>query len=612
MQDLGPMLTSPVVRSTHLRFCLLLRGGIHPAGPPLSPAQLVPSLPALAALAFLPGALDQFWLPKVLVLLVGLPTVLAAALVRGEPALPDSRPRRFLIVLAVSATVLSVAAPLTTARNLELHLLGAAEAGLFLGLFLSAACLLRPGESGRAAPLALPAGAAAAVAVLAVLQAAGLDPVRWLLSLHSSRPGRWRILTTTGNPGWTAEFLAASFPLTAAWAWSRPRRLRRVLLPLQAVLFTAPVALTGSRTGLLALAAGAAVLVLSPPAEDRRRRRLRAAAAALAVTACGGVLAAAAGSARWAELRPLTGRAALWAAGARLAAVHPLLGSGLRHTGLLLPDGLRRVAGAVEPGADRLLPTTLVDRLDDDWLQLSLERGIPAAAVTLGVWALALALAWRTARREGSALHAGIAGGLAALGLCSLTSAPLHTPSTAILFWYLAGLAGGVTCSGPRSPRSSPARRRLWGAVTAAGAAGALVLAGLALNLDLAAGHGRKLARSGQAARAVAPLQRAVDAMPWLEGGAPELAEALLRSGKPEEALVVCVHAARWQASERVWAVQARALARLGEPAAARTLLASGLEVLPRSPLLHTVWNELFPAVPPLAGSAPGPAMVQP
>lgn len=605
------MVASSVDRSQHQRPHLSFSRDPEAAPLRTLAARLVPVLPALAAVAFLPGGLDQFWLPKVLVLLVGLPLVVAVSLVWGEPTLPAGRGGR-LLALALAATLVSTVAPLATARNLGLHLLGAAESWLLFGLFLAAAATVRPQDLRTAAPLALPTGAAVLVAGMAVLQGVGLDPMRWIFSLQSSRPGRWRILATTGNPGWTAELLAAAFPLAVAWAWSGI--LRRRLLPGLALLLTTAVALTGSRTGLLALAAGAAVLVLAGAGGDRWRRRVGAGAAAAAVVGCGAILALAAGSARWGELRPLTGRAALWSAGARLIARHPLLGSGLRHTGLLLPDGLRGVVDAVKPGAASWLPTTLVDRLDGDWLQLALEGGLPAAAALLGVWVLALALAWRRARRDGSALHAGIAGSLAAMGVSTLVSAPLHTPSTAFLFWYLAGLSAGGAPGGSRSlPRGSSTVRRVAEAAAVAGIAAAVVLAGLALSLDLAAGRGRRLSRSGRAARAVAPLKRAVRVLPWLEGGAPELADALLRSGEPEEALAACVESARWRASERVWAAQARALARLGEPAAARTVLAAGFEVLPRSPLLLAAWYELFPGVPDPAGaSLRDPAMVRP
>ncbi len=556
---------------------------------------LIGAVSALAALAFLPGGIDQFWLPKMLVLLCGVPLTAAAALLARNSWFPPTGPGRVLVALAMGATLWSIAVPLAAARNPDLHRVGGIECALLAGLFLIASCRPRPADGFLRSTLVLPSVAAVAVALIALLQAIGLDPVWWLLHLQSARPGRWRILTTIGNPGWTAEFLAVSLPLVLAGLVERKgRTLRLGALGLSALLVAA-VVVTGSRTGIAALLTGLVTFTLAVR-PGRWRLRITAAGVVLAATlALAALFTAATGSSRWSDLRPLTGRAALWSAGSRLLTDRPVTGFGLRHTGLILPQGLRREVADTGPAARRWLPTTLVDRLDGDWLQLAVERGLPAAGMIFLLWAGALVRSWRIATRHRSTLDAGIFGSLTALGTCTLTSAPLHTPATAVLFWLLTGLAAGGTS--PRDPDPAPSvigRRRAVGAgvaITLAIAAGAVFLAATRINLE--AGRGHRLLSEGRAEAAVGPLRSAASALPWLDSVSTDLAEALEQSGRPAAALAACADSLRWKATERAWGVQVRALCRLGQPPGAQEVLNMWNATLPASPLLAATRSDL-------------------
>ena len=535
----------------------------------------VGGLVLLAVLVFLPHALDQFRLPKRLVLAAGVPALGAVFLSRRWRGAAD----RTLLVLGVAFLLWNLLAPVSAAANPTLHALGGLRLLLPWTLLpLTAAAASAGGAAGRR--LAALAGAAGtAVGALALLQWSGADPIARLFHAASPGAGRWRILTTVGNPGWTAETVAAALPL--ALAGLGPGRGRRALRAGLVLAAAAAVAVTGSRTGAVALAAGAGAWL----AARRGGRRGRALLAGLATASAAGavvlVLATTAGTARLGDLAPLTGRLALWDAGARLTARHPLTGNGLGHTAILLPEGLREVVAAAPARWRPWLPTSLVDRLDDDWLQTALEAGLPAVLLLLAIWGRAAALAWRHAPENGAA---GAVGALAALGTGTLFSAPLHTPATAVLFWTAAGIAGAGR---PKPVPAGARRRRLAAAAALAAVAAGAAGAGAALvRLDLAAGRGRTLLRRGHAAAAVPPLDRAFRRAPWLVPAGVELADALERTGRHAEALAVTIEAGRWTASERLWAIRARALAASGHPGAARTVLDRGLAVLPRSRIL--------------------------
>jgi hypothetical protein len=323
-----------------------------------------------------------------------------------------------------------------------------------------------------------------------------------------------------------------------------------------------------------------------------------AALVGLVVVGFGAAFAWAAGVGRWGEVEPVTGRLALWAAGGALTTASPVTGHGLRHTVLVLPEGLEAVVADLDPGLHPWLPTVLVDRLDNDWLQVAVERGSPAVLLLLALWWRAALLACRRLRRRGVQLDRAILAALAALGFCSLISAPLHTPATVALFWVLAGLAG-VEHGAPVAAGGCTARHRWSWIATAALFGAAAVAAGtVALEVHAAncqAGAGHRLLRAGQLAAAADRLRAPLRVVPWLTAASVDRARALVATGQAAESLVVIADGERWASSEWFWVVRSRALSQLGYPDRARRVLEEALRILPRSSLLLEARDESQP-----------------
>ncbi len=556
-----------------------------------APSVVLGALVVALALVFWPYGLDQFDLPKQLTLMVGVPVVAGVFLFcRGQGRRSETAPDidKPLVTLVVFLTVWSVLAPLWHTQNRALHLMGAGEALLLAALF--AVSLLVRRESGPQALswltvlLAVPP---VVVAGIALAQAWGIDPLRIFLDLSSSRPGRWQTLTTLGNPTWTAEWIAVSFPFVmVALGFGRERSPAvRWTLILAALLLTAGVAVTGSRGGLVGLGIGASALWLL----GRSSNALAAGLVGLCLLAFGAVCSWTAGAARWGDAEPITGRLALWAAGAHGLREAPFTGQGLGHTALVLPNGLKWVAAEVEPGRHSWLPTMLVDRLDNDWLQVALERGSLAGLLLFAVWLRAVWLAGRRSLDGGSRVEAVVAASLLVFGFLASVSAPLHTPATAALFFVLVGLAahGDV---GLQSHAEGLCRRR-WPWFVSAALCGvvAAIAGGVACRVHEAnsqAGECHRLLLAGQFRRAADCLRAPLQTMPWLTAASIDRARALIDSGQAAEALVVVDDGKRWAGSGWFWAAEAQALHQLGLDDQAHKTLDEAFKVLPRSPVL--------------------------
>jgi O-antigen ligase len=573
-----------------------IRGKGESGLPAEAPAVALGLFLGTLVLVFFPIGLDQFVLPKMSILLAGVPAVAAVFFacralsgVARSPS-PIDRP---LVGLVIAYTTWSVVAPLWGSQNRALHLMGTGEQLLMAALCGVSVMVGRDAGTRVLIRFAkLITAAVVGVAVFAVVQSVGLDPLRLLFDLSSSRPGRWQVLTTLGNPTWTAEVIAVSLPIAmVAFGFNRktasPGRLIRLLLGL---LMTAGVAVTGSRGGLLGLGVGAfALWFLEKDSPEKGKRALAAAFVGLLVVGAGSTFAWISDTDRWRELRPVTGRLALWAAGGEVLSGAPITGVGLGHTAVVLPDGLRSVTERIVPKYHRWLPTTLVDRLDNDWLQVAVERGIPAGLLLLALWARAAWTAYRRSRRDGTAFDSAVVASLLTLGFFSSLSAPLHTLATAALFWVLIGLAAARPFD--MEDDLTPVPTRSWPWLVAAALCGIAAVVGGTAGFrvhaaNAQAGKGSRLLRSGQASEAAERLRDPLHEMPWLTAASIDRARALVDSGRAAEALVVIDDGKRWRASEWLWAVEARALHQLGLHEQAHRVLDGALAILPRSPVL--------------------------
>ena len=547
------------------------------------PSRLVGLVFVATVLTFQPFGLDQFLLPKALVLLVG-GALVGGMVVVGGPAI---RGDVLLSSLVLTFLVWSVVAPLVHTRNRSLHLIGVGEVLLLAVLFLGALGARASGERGVRRLVRLLALPAVIIAPLAVAQGLRIDPLRLFFDLSSVRPGRWQVLTALGNPSWTAELLVLTLPLVLV-AWNPSGTLRRWWPGVVTLVCCLGVALTGSRGAVIGLVVAA---VIGWRLGLVRRGRWIAVAGVIVV----GVFVVATGWGRLGEMKPLTGRLGLWAAGLHLVGQEPMTGMGLRHTALVLPEGLSPVVAGLNPELAHWLPTTLVDRLDEDLLQVAVERGLPAAFILLLIWFRTLWLSLMRYRRGEQFLDGAIVVVLVTFGVLSLGSAPFHTPATAVLFWILVGLAAG---NGPEAGegRKEPARWRVWTGLSGGAAVAVIALWLVALPIVRAnaiAGRAHWQVRAGHMEEAHGALAPVVARMPWMTGASIDSSRALVGSGHAAEALVVIENAQHWASSEWFWANRARALSQLELGDQARRELEAGMGVLPMSPVLLDAWSEI-------------------
>ncbi len=335
--------------------------------------------------------------------------------------------------------------------------------GLLSGLALfSVTALAIPTEgAARRASLAVLTLSGSVCALLVLLQAAGL---RWLteglpVTLEFRSPGSF------GNPNWAAAFLAPLAPVSLALAATSAASGWRKLHVASASLLALATASTLSKGGLLSLAAGAVVYVLlDERAPSPRRRALVGAVLAGAL----GVMLLAWHFDWWATAPWLRGRLFLWRVALSLASEHPLTGVGV--AGYVAEYG--PAASTLlqhEPGL--FMPLSSVDFAHNDVLQFAAEGGVVSAAafVLVGVQALR-----RAARRDGDALTRAVGAAVAAIYVDGLADAPMRTPATFALLFFLLGWLAPAAPSGTTAMPSPWPRRGVAALLTLVGLLGAL------------------------------------------------------------------------------------------------------------------------------------------
>jgi len=532
---------------------------------------------------FQPFGLNQFGLPKFLILLLSLPMLtvleLRALLVHTYRS-ADQVSARLALVFLFSSTLL----PLTHATNTSLHGLGAIGALAMFLLFRAAMALESP--ASRNTLLSIVCLAVIPLAILALLQGVGADPLQHLFNLHSSRPGRWHMLSTLGHPTWTAELLVLLLPPILALLRSKPRVAR-----IAALLISCTVILSGSRGSMLVLGILLWICIRShlfSLSEGHSKKTELCITIGLMAAAL--ILLLRVDPQRLFSWTPLTGRLGLWAAGLDLIEIHPLTGSGLHHTALLLPEGLRSVVALSRQSWVQGLPTVLVNRLDNDILQISVERGLPSLVLLFWFFQRSFRnLRHRVLEKAepgDNALRASL------IGIClfCLFSSPLHTPATTVVFWLFAGLSAAGQCKETSRPTQySPSR---FGKLVLPASALLLSIWLLirivlpALSANSTAGSAHQLLHQGHFEKTAEVLAPITIRSPWLPEAGIDRARALVKLHRPEEALAELNRAGRWTASAWIWRTRALALDQLGLKNEARMIIRSGLEVLPRSKLL--------------------------
>lgn len=359
------------------------------------------------------------------------------------------------------------------------------------------------------------------VALLAPLLMRSVDKLFFLPQTGwlAARLGWPQGLPTNEVAGVLTLFVPFAVALAAGALWTGRRRLSLLLLPLVGLLLLA-LALTQSRTGLTASAAGALLaLVLGA------RPGWKALAVGLAgIVVIALILALSplrdwfvfAGANSWQSV--IGPRVGIWGQALDGIRDHPLWGMGLGAFGLLA-----RLVYPLVP----LAQSAVIEDAHNLYLQTALDFGLLGALLLVLLLGVAAAAAWRLARgrpsRSLSRLWAtGLLGALAAHALYSLTDAVALGTLGGVVLWFALGLIMGATTA-RAEPALDPFERWSPAVIGLAGVALLVVLAVAAWPVNRAGqlAAGVLLEPAGDAAAAAAtaaPLTDARCRAGWYEG----------------------------------------------------------------------------------------------
>ena len=489
-------------------------------------------------LAFDPASARPFVGPK-LALALALGALAPAALVASSGIV---RLRRAALVafgahfaaLAI-ATSLSLVPAVSFAGDYARGMGFLARAAL-LGLGLAAASAVAERPDRALLVLRAMAAAAVIVALYAIVQALGLDPIfepSLLEQVNRAGVTELRVVSTVGHANFVGAALVVGTGAALALAGAERRPALRRVAAAAGLIAAAGVVASGSRGAWLALGVQLVVVAaLAPFAVGRvvldRRHVVPAALTLVAVVAAGAALArgpigeqvalrvqafrtdAMTGSSRtllWRDALPMVGRYAAHGCGPDTFAL-----AFLPYTSVEL---------------ERNEPYALYDSAHDVLLDAAIAWGLPGAATLVALWIVAGASLVRVARstERGAArlVPVGIAVGL--VGVLVAGVFVFDTMATALGEALLVGLAVGLDA---RGDERAPAR---WRAVVAA----VLALAALALAWPralLLLRADRQMAAAFASGEALAPSianARAAVANGEALGPSPELRHLLAR-----------------------------------------------------------------------------------
>lgn len=393
----------------------------------------------LTQVALLPLGADDFRLPKSVLAILGLGTVVLAVAAtraaRGALVVPRSPMAAALAILPVLAAASSL-----WSTSPRASLTTAAVAAVWVAAALVLASL---GPVDRARAAAWTVAGVLVSATVALTQASGLSPLRFGQGFANPRLG---LTGLAGNPA----DLAAAAALMLAFVLVHALEQRRPRSWLVAALLTVTVVAVQSLTGAIAVASMAGVLTLI-----RVPRRRWPAAVGIAGVALVVLLGAGLGS-RLAELGRmvassgwyggLSARGDGWTAALEMIRARPVLGSGAGTFGCEFTEArlgwLDRHGGHGRRGE----LATHFDAAHNDLLQLQAELGLAGS-----LWALLVAVAAVRSRRRRDLLP--VLGTVAALPFL-LLSFPTHLAVTlGPLVLHLAHLLATSPDRPPPGPR---------------------------------------------------------------------------------------------------------------------------------------------------------------
>ncbi len=386
---------------------------------------LVPTMIVAVTLAVAPGGETPFSGVKTGILAASSLALLARAALLTSTA-PASGASRILAGLWVGTLALSA-------------LLGPAAqpGGMWLGAVAGLVLLALLQAPPEVAPaLRAIAGAGTTLALVAVLQALGWDPFRWM-GWSSAHPGeRMRIYGTLGNPDFVAAYLGASFCITVGEVVSGARVSARGAWGAAAALQLGALAATRSWGSVLALGAAAVSLLWTRGTVPRvvsERSAHRRWAVALGAVLAGAVLLLGV----WGRSpgTALAGRLYLWSVAVPHVLEAPVWGHGPGSFVKLWPSWESAYWARGAP-ADQQRFVAAQDHAHLDYLEWLLELGLVGTAPRL----LLLFMALRAGRQAPDARGRAAVAALVALAARALVDFPLARPAELCLFAVLIAL----------------------------------------------------------------------------------------------------------------------------------------------------------------------------
>jgi hypothetical protein len=273
-------------------------------------------LPLTTALVFSSAFSTPFAAPKNAVFVLTTCALAALALLFSSGWKPQRGERRFWIAAAAYVAVAAASAMMSQSRGLCLDSVEFTVCGVLL-FAASRAALGGEGRVRNTRNLQIAIAAAAVlVSLLTTAQFFGMQGPG-MFGFLSNATGRMRMYSTLGNPDFVAAFLAVSLPAAIGLSITA-QRLRVLCIP-ASVLIGAGLLLTGSRGGVIALAAGVTVIAF---AGMRRRAPMMVAVVVACALAAGTQLNA---RTPWESLR---GRILIWQVSLGGGAARSALGSG--------------------------------------------------------------------------------------------------------------------------------------------------------------------------------------------------------------------------------------------------------------------------------------------
>ncbi len=277
------------------------------------------------------------------------------------------------------------------------------------------------------------------LALYGIAQSLGLDRSHWDTKFEQ------RAFATLGNPDYLGGYLSGLLPLAFILTLRTPFRERWLLFRALTFAVFAALMLTRARGAYLALGASALFMAFSfllPWGRSLFKRN------AVFIVMSLGILVAGAGAylhrhGGWAVFSPsqasVQQRLETYKVAWEIIKENPWMGIGLGQVGIQYP---RYQFKPYTPAEYPSHPYIYTEHIHNEFLQFWVEGGLPGFLLFLGlltafVWSLIKFLLNPETKQEDREISIGIAGGVVALLVQSLSNFPLQVAPTAILFGLL-------------------------------------------------------------------------------------------------------------------------------------------------------------------------------